>query len=103
MGFIYLINELDSSNYKIGLTKNETKKRRSQLQTGNAGELMVVREYKTEHPSKLEKLLHMHYFSKRGIGEWFYLTDEDVVDFTAQCDKFSKIVNVLVKENQFYN
>lgn len=102
MAYIYLINELGSDNYKIGLTKGTIDKRKSQLQTGNSQELLVVRKYKTNHPSKLEKLLHVFYANKRTIGEWFELSDDDVMQFTEKCDKASETIDLLMETNYFF-
>jgi len=103
MGHIYLINESGTENYKIGLTKNATKKRKSQLQTGNSSELNVVKSYETKHPARLEKLLHMQHANKRGLGEWFLLEPEDIFNFISLCDKFTETIDYLILNNEFFN
>ena len=103
MGYIYLINETGTDNYKIGLTKNATKKRKSQLQTGNSSELVVIKSFKTNHPARLEKMLHMQHANKRGLGEWFLLEPEDVFGFIPLCEKFTETINYLLKNNIFFN
>ena len=102
MGYIYLINESGTDNYKIGLTKNPTKKRKSQLQTGNSSELNIIKSFETEHPSRLERMLHIQHSSKRGMGEWFELKPEDVFSFIPLCEKLTETINFLLEHNPFY-
>lgn len=103
MGWIYLINEADTQNYKIGVTKSKTIDRRKlTLQTGNASELILCFKFETPHPYRLEKMLHNYYSNKRLVGEWFELTDSEALCFRKICDKFSNIVDFLKKENEFF-
>ena len=42
-GYVYLINEVDTNNYKIGISKNPANEGRiKNLQTGNHNELVIV-------------------------------------------------------------
>lgn len=102
MAYIYLINESGTDNYKIGLTKNKTEKRKKQLQTGNSSELNVIKSFKTEYPFRLEKLLHMCYANKRFNGEWFTLEPNDVFNFNNLCEKYSKTIEILMENNEFF-
>lgn len=103
MGYIYLINELGTNNYKIGVTKHDDiNNRKSKLQTGNSNELYLIRKYETNYPFKLEQMLHRHYFKNNIKNEWFLLTDEQVFDFINVCDKYNNIINLLKSENPFY-
>ena len=52
MRYVYLIKNIDEGVYKIGLSKEPTKRIKS-LQTGSSGELVLVYQYKSEH-GKLE-------------------------------------------------
>lgn len=102
MGYIYLINESGTDNYKIGLTKNQISKRKSQLQTGNSNDLNLIKSFETKYPARLEKLLHMRYANKRGIGEWFILEPNDVFEFTQICEKLTETINFLIATNEFF-
>lgn len=103
MGFIYLINELDTNNYKIGVTKSlDVSKRMKPMETGNSDELFISRTFTTSNPYKLEGMLHRHYAKKHKSKEWFVLTDEDVMDFINICQKYNAIINFMVLENPFY-
>lgn len=103
MGYVYLIGEIGKEGrYKIGSTKaKDVNKRLKQLQTGNSSELFIKESYETEHPFKLEKMLHNHFKSSNLIGEWFELSESDTEDFKAVCEEKEKIISCL-KDNPFY-
>lgn len=103
MGYVYLIGEKDNiGKYKIGSTKaKDVNKRLKQLQTGNSSELFIKEYYETEHPFKLEKMLHNHFKSSNLIGEWFELSEGDTEAFRGVCEEKEKIISSL-KDNPFY-
>ena len=103
MGYVYLIGEMDNKGrYKIGSTKaKDVNKRLKQLQTGNSSELFIKEIYETEHPFKLEKMLHNHFKSSNLIGEWFELSESDTEAFKRVCEEKEKIISSL-KDNPFY-
>lgn len=103
MGYVYLIGEMNNKGrYKIGSTKaKDVNKRLKQLQTGNSSELFIKESYETEHPFKLEKMLHNHFKSSNLIGEWFELSESDTEAFRKVCEKKEKIISSL-KDNPFY-
>lgn len=103
MGYVYLIGEMDNKGrYKIGSTKaKDVNKRLKQLQTGNSSELFIKESYETEHPFKLEKMLHNHFKSSNLIGEWFELSESDTEAFKKVCEEKEKIISSL-KNNPFY-
>lgn len=103
MGYVYLIGEMDNKGrYKIGSTKaRDVNKRLKQLQTGNSSELFIKESYETEHPFKLEKMLHNHFKSSNLIGEWFELSESDTEAFKRVCEEKEKIISSL-KNNPFY-
>ncbi len=103
MGYVYLIGEIGKEGrYKIGSTKaKNVNKRLKQLQTGNSSELFIKESYETEHPFKLEKMLHNHFKSSNLIGEWFELSESDTEAFKGVCEEKEKIISSL-KDNPFY-
>lgn len=103
MGYVYLIGEIGKEGrYKIGSTKaKDVNKRLKQLQTGNSSELFIKESYKTEHPFKLEKMLHNHFKSSSLIGEWFELSESDTEAFKGICEKKEEIISSL-KDNPFF-
>jgi len=103
MGFIYLINEAGTANYKIGVTKAKTiNKRKLELQTGNSSELILCRKFETDYPYKLENMLHNHYHLKRLVGEWFELTDAQATEFIEICESKHRLIMYLLENNEFY-
>lgn len=103
MAFVYLIGENNEENkYKIGVTRHkDINKRILELQTGNSQELYIKDFYETEHPYKLEKMLHRHFFDKKILNEWFSLNGDDIKSFKELCSKYSGILESL-KYNPFF-
>lgn len=102
MGYVYLICDSSNEWYKIGVTTGRIEKRIKQLQTGNGTELFVHSYFKTEHPFKLEKLLHTKFCCQKVLNEWFELSAEDITNFTKTCEELEKTVKVLMG-NPFFN
>lgn len=71
-GFVYIV--ADGDLFKIGFSNNP-KARLSQLKTGNAKCEMI---YSFNGTYSDEQFLHKYFASKRGAGEWFKLTLEDI-------------------------
>lgn len=103
MGYVYLIESYNNQHYKIGVSKNDPKKRLKQLATGNADELRLIAEYKSDNYRKLEKWLHRKFDAVRLEGEWFELSDDEVLDFRNICEEANNTINLLIRENPFYN
>lgn len=76
IGYVYLLQS--GSQYKIGFSKNHPRKRVRQLRTGSPFPVFVIHWIKTEFYRRVEKQLHHRFHEKRGEGEWFALSDEDV-------------------------
>ncbi len=102
MGIIYLISDPSTDSFKIGITSgNNTQKRKKQLQTGNAEELLIQSCYESKNYKKIEQMFHNHYSHRHVHGEWFSLTVKEVYGFSEQCEKFDTIIESL-KENKFF-
>ena len=103
MGYVYLIQEGEKNTYKIGVTKNNVELGRlKNLQTGNSDELTVINTFKCEHYFKLEGFLHRRFNSNNKRGEFFNLTDDEVLNFTKTCKNYNEIIEYLIKTNPFY-
>jgi hypothetical protein len=87
MDKVYLLANEEWTQFKIGVTKNVTNKRKSDLQTGNGSEIIIVNTFETRFSNKVEKWLHRKYNSKRLVGEWFALNDNDITNFISDCQK----------------
>ena len=103
MGYVYLIGEKgNDGRYKIGSTRaKKIETRLKQLQTGNSSELYIKESFETDHPFKLEKMLHNHFKSSNLIGEWFELSKDDTEAFRGICEEKMKVIESL-KDNPFY-
>ena len=88
MQFMYILQNGDTSEYKIGITNN-LNKRMASLQTGCPNELKIVKlftHYDRKQIMKYERVLH-RYYTKCGCrirtnGEWFNLR---IPDLTFLC------------------
>lgn len=103
MAFVYLIGNEDIPNrYKIGSTRaRDVNNRLKQLQTGSSSQLYIKDSFETDHPFKLEKMLHNHFKSSNIIGEWFELSEEDVKGFKGICEDKMRVIKSL-KDNPFF-
>lgn len=74
MGWVYFIACRSTRHCKIGFTKGEVEKRLRNLQTGSAGQLMIV----SMQPGtvELERRLHERFASQCVHGEWFEMSGE---------------------------
>lgn len=91
-GYIYLFESFHKDYgevYKIGLTKNEIKERKRNLDTGNPNELTLIHTYPCSiSPKYLEARLHKRYDYDRIKGEWFILPKEEIDLFLTNCELF---------------
>ena len=102
MGIVYLLINFESNFCKIGITRGTTKKRIRSLQTGNAEKIEILREFKTPHFLRVEKLLHLKHANKRAEGEWFSLDNSDILNFEKDCQIAHDIIqNLIDSENPF--
>lgn len=76
-GFVYLIHDTQTNCYKIGLSKNPSK-RLSSLQTATPNKLVLLHEIETSRMSSLEKELHYKFQANHLNGEWYALSDNDI-------------------------
>ena len=101
MGFVYLIGDWEKDNvYKIGVTRGRVEDRIKKLQTGNGGEIYLIKSFETTRPFVMEKMLHNKFNLKKKIGEWFELTPEDIKDFQSTCEDLQKTIDAL--EDNYY-
>lgn len=101
MEYIYLIRLGNTDDYKIGYSK-KPEARRKGLQTANGEPLEIVKEIAVNFGFKVESFLHKYYYSKRKLGEWFELDDEDLLKFEEICLRQSKALDFLSVHNTYY-
>lgn len=99
--YVYLIQSLEDSYYKIGVSKHP-KKRIKQLQTGNSSELKLIESYQSEFAHKIEKALQRRYSYLKKEGEWFELSVENEVSFNSECKKIEKTILFLKKSGNVF-
>jgi hypothetical protein len=101
MKYIYLIQSLENSYYKIGVSKHP-KKRLKQLQTGNSSELKLVEIYQSEFAHQIEKTLQRRYLHLHKEGEWFDMGISNEVSFIQECQKIEETLIFLKKNNSVF-
>ena len=101
-GYIYLLeNKIgNEKTYKIGYTKN-LDKRLKQLETGNPGEMNIIKNFKTNCGYILEFSIHRFYNKNKIKNEWFNLSEEQVNNFILQCEISENNIE-MIKDNYFF-
>lgn len=101
MGFVYLLCDSGQDyTYKIGVTRGKIEKRIKQLQTGNSSEIYLVDFYETKYPFFLERWLHIKFCPQQKVGEWFFMKDEDVLNFKKDCSLIEENA-IALEDNPF--
>jgi predicted GIY-YIG superfamily endonuclease len=101
MKYVYLIQSLEDSRYKIGVSKHP-KKRVQQLQTGNSSELKLIESYQSEFAYQIEKTLQRRYSYLKKEGEWFDLSIKEDVSFLTDCKQIEDSINILKKNGNVF-
>jgi Meiotically up-regulated gene 113 len=97
---LYIIKNSESY-YKIGYS-NDPSSRLKQLSTGSSLSLSIYKTYITENDSLLEAYLHSYFKYQNIQGEWFDLSDNDLMKVDELVDKRNKLYKYL-KENHSYD
>lgn len=80
IGYVYLINEVDTNNFKIGISKKPANEERiKNLQTGNHNQLELIFEVKSKCYTTLEKTLHRTFKYNNIRGEWFEFPNQETI------------------------
>jgi len=98
---VYLISTDDGC--KIGFTKRKVEDRIKEFKTGNSNDFKIISVFKSEYGTKIEKILHNKYKTKKIKGEWFLLEKEDIDNFINECKKSHEILKILNDENTYIN
>jgi len=77
-GFVYVVKEVNTGNYKIGYTAGNLNGRLATMQTDNSSPLELVECIETDDARKIEARLQQRYASRHVRGEWYKLHHEDV-------------------------
>lgn len=100
-GRVYLIEDTCNEVYKIGVTRRPADIRLKQLQTGNPNELKLISSFDCEFPFRLETLLHNRFRLQQAFNEWYYMSKEDVSNFTELCKFYDDMIDVM-KDNPYF-
>lgn len=101
-GYVYLLGDYNNEGiYKIGVTRGKIENRIKKLQTGNSGEIYLIKSFETYCPFFIERLLHKTYQFKKVLNEWFELTKEEIDNFETKCTAYQKLydINEEIKKN----
>jgi hypothetical protein len=101
MKYIYLIQSLENSYYKIGVSKHPNK-RVKELQTGNSSELKLIETFQSEFAHIIEKTLQRRYSHLRKEGEWFEMSISNEISFVNECKKIQENLIFLKKNNNVF-
>ena len=101
---IYLVcSEINGQKlHKIGFTKRTPEKRIKEFKTGNASEIYLVDSFKSKWGTKVEAMLHRIYSSKKINGEWFDLSEEDVIMFKKHCISIDNNLKLITEQNTYF-
>ena len=98
--YVYLISDSNTYNYKIGISNNPERRIKT-LQTGNDNKLKIVHKILCEYYTHVEKALHHRYNLNKINGEWFELSNNDVIAFPEYCQKIDNNIKI-VKNFKLY-
>jgi predicted GIY-YIG superfamily endonuclease len=101
MKYVYLIQSLENSYYKIGVSIHP-KKRVAELQTGNSSPLRLIETYQSEFANKIEKTLQRRYSHLKKEGEWFEMSISNEVSFLQECRLIDDSLKMLKKNNNVF-
>jgi hypothetical protein len=104
MFHIYLVcSEIGGQKlHKIGYTRRTIEKRIKEFKTGNASDIYLVDSFQSEWGTKIESQLHRIYKSKKIGGEWFDLSEDDIIDFSNHCQKIHDNLTLISKQNTYF-
>jgi len=97
MNYIYLIQSLENSYYKVGVSKHP-QKRINELSTGNPSKLKLIEVYKSEYAYQIEKSLQNSYSHLRKEREWFDMSVSHELSFIGECIEIEKNI-IFMKSN----
>lgn len=92
--YVYLISDINSYTYKIGISNNPEKRIKS-LQTGNEKLLKIIHKVYCENYNEVETALHNQYKFLKINGEWFELSKNDVEKFPESCKKIDENFKII--------
>ena len=100
---VYLISTVEEKpRFKIGYTRRKVEQRIKEFKTGNSSELEIIDVFESKWGTKIEANLHLRFKSKQIEGEWFFLTDDDILTFKKQCKDIHNMFELLNTQNTWF-
>jgi hypothetical protein len=98
---VYLLKSDYTGFYKIGVSKNPTK-RVKQLLTGSSENIAIIHIFETDIPHKVESTLHNYYSLHKVNREWYDLPIEIHFDFLEICAKIEKNLKIVLGNDEYF-
>lgn len=99
--YIYLIQSLENSYYKIGVSKHPNKRLR-ELQTGNSSKLKLIHSYQSRYAYMIEKTMQRRYSHLKREGEWFDMGVINETTFIDECKEIEETISFLKKSGNVF-
>ena len=80
MGYVYLLKHGSRREYKIGRTNNRLR-REGEIGVELPEKIEPIHVIETDDPAGIEAYWHRRFAEKRGEGEWFDLSPDDIKAF----------------------
>ena len=99
-GVVYVIES--SGAYKIGMTTNFAN-RLNTIKVANPNEVNVVYKVESGDPKSMESYLHKMFQDEKIKGEWFSLSNEDIVRIKELDAGFFFILNSNINDDTYFS
>jgi hypothetical protein len=99
MGTVYGGRNVDdSTRWTIGQTKNTAVRSKQHLRSNPS--LIFPLKFQTDTPKQFEGYMHHHFESRRvpGTTEWFFVTQDELIEVSDQAQRYCLNVRPLKKE-----
>ena len=96
---VYLLKSDYTGYYKIGVSKDTTK-RLKQLLTGSSENISILHRFKTDIPFKVETALHNFLQAYKVNREWYDLPIEYEFDFIEFCNKTERNIKLVLEKKE---
>ena len=103
--YVYLICCTDANGnkmHKIGFTKRSVEKRIKEFKTGNANDFYLIDSFKSKWGTKIEASLKRRFKKYNISGEWFDLSDVDILNFGKVCETLHDGFEFMANNNTYY-
>ena len=98
-GFVYLINAVGTTFYKIGMSNSDLKSRIGSMQCGCPFKMIVIKTIRINEKNtrSIERKIQNKFITHRVHGEWFDLRGERLESVIDVMDEFEEIDKEQIK------